>query len=376
MLAAQRGLAATTIAIMFAIFYASSSLLSMYVGRLADKSGKPGQMMTVGIILLSLGLLGFYFSIAYAQGIVLTVSVSLSAFLAGFGSSFYHPIGAAIIQSKFEPKRTGTALGINGAVGSLGRMLYPAVFFLIAAFLTKFGSIAFFASIGLAASLVIWRGCGSNSCGYQTSLKPSENATKASQAITRGIVALSLVTFVRSAAFQGVIAWIPIYVSLAKGIGITNNLGIILTTMYAAPIVGQPVFGKLIDKFDKRLLLGVSGAASAMSVLGYMMTSGFVSMAFLLSFGFFTFSGFPLLMSLASDYVPRGSSSLGNALVFGLGSNAGSVLGPLLTGAIILNNYARLDLAFQVMVVIGLVSAFATILIPKATKSSKMPIFG
>jgi MFS family permease len=71
--------------------------------------------------------------------------------------------------------------------------------------------------------------------------------------------------------------------------------------MYAAAIIGQPIFGLLVDKFDKRLILGIRSAGSALSILGYLFTAGIVETILLLLFGFFTFSAFLLLVSLASD---------------------------------------------------------------------------
>jgi FSR family fosmidomycin resistance protein-like MFS transporter len=88
-------------------------------------------------------------------------------------------------------------------------------------------------------------------------------------------------------------------------------------------------------------------------------------------FGFFTFTAFPLLLSLASDYEPEGSSSLGNALVWGIGISGGGVIGPLVTGTLVLNDYAQLGFAFEIMAVAALLSAVGAMLLPKSGISNK-----
>jgi MFS family permease len=102
--------------------------------------------------------------------------------------------------------------------------------------------------------------------------------------------------------------------------------------MFATAIVGQPFFGWLLDRFDRRIILAASSAGSSLSILAYLYTNGLTELLMLALFGLFTFAAFPLFLSLASNYEPKGSSSLGNALVWGIGTSGGSVIGPLITG--------------------------------------------
>jgi len=138
-----------------------------------------------------------------------------------------------------------------------------------------------------------------------------------------GLVLLTMVVFLRSIATQALVAWVPIEITLSRGTGITASLGVALTGMFAAAIVGRPVFGLLADRFPRRALLAVSTAGFGLAFLGYLASNGGVAYLLLAVFGFCTFSAFPLLMSLAGDYVPRGSSSRANSLVFGVGSSGG-----------------------------------------------------
>jgi FSR family fosmidomycin resistance protein-like MFS transporter len=357
--------------VMFVVFYGSASLLSPYVGRLADKTGRPGPLIGAGILLLSLGMFGYYATLEYMRGTLFLVSLVASAFSAGFGSAFYHPLGASVLQSSFDDAEQGRALGINGAVGSIGRALYPTMFFFVAVFLSTDGSLAFFAGVGVASSVGIWLGLRSQGLPRTSDDKSRKTATGAKSALTSGIILLTLVSFIRSLATSGIISWIPIYISSQKGLGVTGALGFALTVMFSTAIVGQPLFGWLVDKFDRRIILAISSAGSALTILIYLFTSGLVEMLVLALFGFFTFTAFPLLLALASNYELEGSSSLGNALVWGLGTSGGSVIGPLITGALVLTDYSRLRYAFEIMAVGALVSAAATLLLPKAMAGKK-----
>ena len=99
-------------------------------------------------------------------------------------------------------------------------------------------------------------------------------------------------------------------------------------------------------------------------------------MVALLFFGFFTFAGFPLLLSLVSDYVPKGSSSTGNALVWGLGSTGGQAMGPLVVGLLTLGSYSNLTTAFAVMAVVAALTVLGMPLLAKSENRAKMPLFG
>ena len=47
--------------------------------------------------------------------------------IAGFGSSFYHPIAAAIWNETFSLKGRGRAMGINGSMGGFGKFAFPII---------------------------------------------------------------------------------------------------------------------------------------------------------------------------------------------------------------------------------------------------------
>jgi MFS family permease len=365
LLANLKGASPFEVTLMFVVFYGSSSILTLIVGRLADRTGKAGSLLGVGILLLSLGLLSYYVTLVYVASGVFLTSLLISGFLAGFGSAFYHPLGASVLQSSFADSERGRALGTNGAIASVGRAIYPSMFFFVALFLSTGGSLAFLSFLGIAASVAVWLGLRLLTGREASQDERRERIGGARKALTSGILLLTVVSFIRSVATSGIYSWIPIYMSKQKGLGVTGALGFELTLMFSTAIVGQPLFGYLTDKFDRRTILAVSSIGSAIAILLYLYTSGIAELLMLALFGFFTFTAFPLLLALASNYEPSGSSSLGNALVWGLGSSGGNVIGPLATGALVLTNYSRLGYAFEVLAVGAIISAALTFLLPR-----------
>ena len=431
--ASHRSVPPIVVTVLFLVFYTSSTVLSLFVGRLSDRLGRPASLMGIGLGILSVGLLGFYLALAETSGTELVVALLVAAFLTGAGSSFYHPLGASVLQATFRDRSMGTAMGINGAMGSLGRALYPSLYFVAGAVIAGYGSIVVFALVGFAAGLAIWFGVqvpasarparqaapsgaatGPNAAaaagsapaqaggpvagegiltagtapaqpgerGPMTGTAPAQagagspGAARSSNTLTRGILILTAVAFLRSSATQGIASWIPTYLATQKGLGVSGNLGLAVTIMYAAAIIGQPTFGLMVDRFDKRAVLALSSAGGAVTTIGYLaMGSGWIGEVWLFAFGFFVFSGFPLLLSMVGDYVPRGETSLANALVWGIGSTAGGAVGPLVAGALTGGDYARLGFAFTVLAAAALVSAAATALVPKAARPARMRAF-
>ncbi|MEM3365925.1 MAG: MFS transporter [Candidatus Bathyarchaeia archaeon] len=154
-LASEEIVSPIIIAIMPVVFYGASLLLSIYVANISDRTQRHGLLIGFGLALLSIGLMGFAISMNCASGAVLEALLLISAFVAGLGSAFYHPIGAAILQYTYFESGMGKALGINGSMGSLGRALYPSIFFGIASLITENGSIIFLGFLGISASIVI-----------------------------------------------------------------------------------------------------------------------------------------------------------------------------------------------------------------------------
>ncbi len=390
---------------MLTIFYITSAGFGIVVGLLADRIGRRGAMIAMGIATLGVSLVGFYASLVLT-GIGSDILVLAASALAGIGSSAYHPLGGSILQRGFSAGARGRALGVNGAFGSFGRALYPALFFVIAALgISRPATTLIFAGLSLLAAALIAVGLPAEPSDAKDRLQgttstlgsdmgtagapavadrltprsaPSTQPPSLRSLLNRSVVALATIAFFRSVAFIGIVAWVPIYLTTQRHAGLSTGLGLTVTVMYAGGIVGQPVFGMLADRFDKRVVLAIDSLGSALGIFLFLATSGtgVNALLALAVFGLFTFSGFPLLLSLVADYVPRGSFATGNALVWGIGSTGGQALGPLVTSLLTGGSHANLGVAFAILGAVAAVTVLATPLLKRTQGSTRMAMFG
>lgn len=362
------------------IFYVVSAGVGLGVGLVSDALERRGPMIGLGIAGLGASLFAFYLALSL-HGAESDVFVIAAAVVAGFGSAFYHPLGASVLQLNFADAARGRVLGVNGAFGSLGRTLYPALFFMVAAIgLTKvdttavFGGLSLFAAAGIAYGL---RTSATGERGAATVATRPERQTLTGL-LDRSMVALMAIAFFRSLAFIGIVSWVPIYLTTQRHAGVSGTLGAAVTVMYAGGIVGQPVFGMLADRFDKRLVLAVDSLGSAGGIFVFLGTSGHGAgaMLSLALFGFFTFASFPLLLSLVADYVPKERSTTGNALVWGVGSTGGQALGPLAASMLMLGSYSHLGLAFGILGGLAAATVLGTPLLARTARHGRTALFG
>ena len=383
---------------MLTIFYVVSAGFGLGVGLVSDALGRRGAMIALGIASLAVSLFAFYAALSL-HGSESDAFVLVGAVVAGFGSAFYHPLGASVLQLNFADAARGRALGVNGAFGSLGRTVYPALFFVVAALgITKVDTTAVFGGLSLLAAAGIAYGLRPSATGEEAAPAirgdpdPRVDAATGDDSraagnpegpilggiLNRSVLALMVIAFLRSLAFIGIVSWVPIYLTTQRHAGVSGALGVAVTVMYAGGIVGQPVFGLLVDRFDKRLVLAVDSLGSAAGTFVFLGTSGHgaAAMLALALFGFFTFASFPLLLSLVADYVPKERSTTGNALVWGVGSTGGQALGPLVVSTLMLGSYSHLGLAFGILGALAAATVLGTPLLTRMARHGRMALFG
>jgi MFS family permease len=384
LIATARDIDATLITISLVLYYVSTAISANLFGRIIDKRHLQSLGMILGIAVMSTGML--LFSIALNHYMV-SYFLIISSIITGIGASFYHPTGTAILQSYYKGNKLGRYLGINGSAGSLGRAIFPSLLLAVGIVLVSSSSSAvFFGILGLAVSSVMFLFIREYMDKEKLERPPKktqiakplsdENSPASSKsAVGRGIILLAIISLIRNISFFSVVAWIPEYLSFVRGYGASLSLGMTMTLMFSGGIIGQLIIGLLVENHDKRKILITTTVLSVVLMILYLFSNGTESLMALAAFGFFNFSGFPIFMSMIADYVPRGSTTVSNAIVWNLGGTTGQAVGPLIIGVIIAGTYSRLPYAFEIMLALGLFTALIVLALPKPAKEVKAPLF-
>jgi Major Facilitator Superfamily. len=365
-----------TIGILSSLYALISALASPLVPLTVRLTG--GHMRTMGTGMLMWGLsigaiaLGFQMHLLYL--------VYAGVLLAGVAAAFYHPIGSALLSSKYGGN-AGLALGINGAFGSLGRSLYPLL-----ASIAVFGvGVIYGFNLWVFALVACLIGIGVliYSLRYFDVDPVRERRASAAYAKSLGvsislIALLTVITLLRNAVGQGIQTFIGIYLNKNLHISLSVNYGAMLALILSSAIIGQPLLGWLSDRVGRRLMASLSTFAFA---------------AFFIAFIFYrkprvrlllvhvSLSNFPLVMAVAGDVVPRELVGWATSIVWNVAVTGGNVVGSLVTG-LLAQYYSTtygeslgLEHAMLVVVILAFVSGLLWVLVPKPPKRSKVPLF-
>ena len=327
------------IGILVGILNLFSVIASPLVGRIADRKRNHGRLLSLGLFLISIGIVGYSLSSIFTSGFSLFLVLIPFAIIAGVGSCFYHPLGASVLHDKWKSGSIGRAMGINGSIGSAGRSLYPFMVTALVVYLT-IPSVTVLAVVAFGTAVIIFRTLGPMKFGGKDeaeSESPDTSRQKTNgptlQSILPKILPLTILSFIKGFAMFSITSFALSYLQHVSGVQSTLERGAIFTLILGMAIVGQPVLGNIADKFGRRLVLGISVIAASVGILIMLNASNlYVQVVFFMVFGFFGLTGFPLIMPLASGAVPKEATTLSNSIVWGVGNVGGGAIGPVVIG--------------------------------------------
>jgi FSR family fosmidomycin resistance protein-like MFS transporter len=355
------GMSQFLIGIMGGSFFIASAIASPIIGRFADKFKHPTHLISYGILMWGVGII----LLGIATSLEILPLMFASVIISGFSSAFYHPLGGLVLSSTYGDD-AGSALGFNGALGSIGRAIYPTITLFIFDILS--GSLIDMAYtlliMGLVSSVasipIFLIKIETNITKEQISDKvPSENIKN----FTAMLLLFTFIMLIIGIFLQGIFQFLPTLLVETFSYRYGIDLGLILTFTLLTSVIGQPVLGLISDKFGRKY--SFFGAVLS-SLVFFFLFLHFHSLVWLILFGFFAFNSFPMILSLIGDLFPRKRRGFADSFIWGLGTSGGGAIGPILIGY--LAESMGLVSATTIVIGLGIIPLILILFIPNPKK--------
>lgn len=286
------------------------------MGVLADHFSRK-KLLAIGLALNGLGFVLLGLSPNYGWAI-------FSVLLAGFGGSFYHPAATAMVARLF-PVRTGKALGLAAIGASLGFFVGPVY----AGWRAEMTGNWRTPVIELGALGIVFAGIF---CWIAEEERESIHEKK--QVIrTRHIfptrtlwvffLASCLLFSLRDFTGAAMGSLGSLFLQQAHGMN-PKTTGFIISGIYLASAVSNPLFGRLSDKGRGRWTLLLLACATAMVAVFPRVPRGWMFPA-LMAYGFFFLATYPVVEAALMESVPDAV----RGRIFGIFITVGGVVGNL-----------------------------------------------
>jgi len=341
------------------IYTVLSGILSPFIGDFADKSDRDPELLAGGIGLEALAIV--FFSLAFLDRTLAAPLITVGVVLLGSGQAFYHPLGGAMLSRTFG-RGAGRALGLNGAMGSVGRSVMPSVISLLLLYLGDvLGLTTFFAYMAVVSVLIYFGVKDLRRGGQQQVRKTTE---KLERGFYKFLLILGALVFLRSMFITGTATFLGEFeyqIYLSKTLA-----GIFLTVGFAGSIVGQPVFGWLTERLGGRTSFALSSVMSVLFFALFLLSvrNLYLSATAYTLFTFAAYTGFPVLLGYVSQVFPKSFFTVANSYIWGVGNTIGGAAGTALVTALLGLHFTILE-AFYLLFALALVSTVLTPLIPK-----------
>ncbi len=341
----------------FAVIYTFiAGVLSIPIGKISDGSDRDPELMGLGILLLAFSILLFSlpFVSPFNSSIGLKyVLVIAGAITLGSGQAFYHPLGADILRYSLKGKDSSVFLGINGAMGSVGRALIISVAVILIGFYGAFKGLLFLSVAYFVISLLVYL----SSRNIRKSEKVLENEREKEKKMSEikkirdfpGVLSFLLIltlTLSLRSIFQMAVA---LYIfSYLNSIYLSTALSAyFLSIALITPIIGQPIFGVITKRLGGNSTLLLAGIISILAFIPFIFIRFPYSVALILFsiYAFAAFTGFPSILGFVGQKIPRELATRANTWTWGVGNTAGGAIGILIFT--LLHNYYKLSLAYS-----------------------------
>ena len=306
---------------LFSVLMIVAALTSAVAGRLADKIGRKTALIT-GLSLLALGFGG-----AGISGYRLPYFFFLG--FTGIGYGFTAPALYAIMSDLLPDRRglgaslVSVSYGIGGAGGAVLASRVTAAVGWRAAFVT----VAAIAAADMLLQLYWIRDARRRHAAAQSgSFK---------DALSLPILILALAEFIGGSVFWSCAAWMPTLLRTAKSLTLQETSWV-MSVLSLANMLGSFSLGALSDRFGRKrviVLTAVPAAATAFVICYWLNSAVGIALGILL-FGILKATVPALVIALAQEVAPAGSSGTASGIIMSLHYTSG-VLAPLIAARLI-----------------------------------------
>ncbi len=286
------------------------------IGVLADRVSRK-KLLAFGLALNGLAFIGLGFAPNYA------CAVACSA-LAGLGGSFYHPAATALV-ARLYPVGTGRALGLVAIGASVGFFVCPMYVGWRAEIagnwrvpVVELGLLGF-----VFAGVFYWLADEERGPSPAATRKAPVEKMFPTRALWLFFLAASFFFGLRDFAGSGIGSLSSLFLQEARGFDLKKT-GFILSGIYMASAISNPLFGRLSDGGRIRWAVVLLLLALCLMAIFPHVSKGWM-FTVLLAYGFFFLASYPVVEAAVMEAVP--DSVRGR--VFGLFITAGGLLGSI-----------------------------------------------
>ena len=375
------GLAAPELGVVAAMWNVTSVIGSPAVGHLSDRFRRNGALLLGGLIMMAAGVIGTGWSISVGPvrsllSLDVYPALVLFAAVGGLGSAVAHPVGGTVLSQAYPSSKTGKALGLNGAVGSLGRALYPSIVVVVISALNLPYGVITLGLLGLIPAALIGlfpleearNNTPDSSDGIEASDLEAKSGkfTSLDRSAVLNVLVLTTIAVIRGTFGQGFFAFLSVFIVQVQQYSFSIGVGVIMMIAIVLGVPGQIIFGHFSD-VHRSASLAVNTAGQSISVILYLYTlsNPIIAVTCLALVGFFTYSSYPVFLSAVSDSVPSKFLSLSNAIVWGVGVLGGNSLGPLIVGLAVGTNLSLLPTIFLTLAMVSGLSTLLVVFLPR-----------
>ncbi len=352
------GLSYTEAGLLVTIFHASAATANLGSGLVVDVTGRRVLFQIVALVVGATALFGF----VAARHLAL---LGLLVVVMGATNNLWHPAAISFLSRRY-PGNRGYALSIHALGANLGDALAPlaaGTFLLWMSWrgTASMGAVPAFALAILIALVLLPKDTPGDS-GERQSMPFGEYLAGIKKLLRdRSVLGLCLMAGVRSMAQNGLLVFLPLYLSDALQVG-PFIMGVALFALQTGGMIASPIAGTWSDRVGRRPVVLAGLTTTTLVIAGLTLINNdtlFIAGVSLLGFALFAVR--PVIHSWLMDLTPPNLSGSAISVMFGTQASL-SALVPAVGG--IVADIWGLTVVFYMLAAIMLVANVMVYLLP------------